>query len=229
MTLTGAQLERCIDVMDKLCSRHVSAMFIQPVDPLRDDCVDYFDIIKHPMDLGTIKAKLAANQYKSVSEWKSDVNLVWANSTLYNSKSSLLRLITKDLSDFFHKLISTFSDSPQTDWNDELQALGNEMGQLMKELTAPPANVSADDVGVGSHGCKCSDGGRAFGREELEKLTQDIRSICEIEKLCQLTEVVKEQESDFEDNGEDIDVDMNTLRLHTLVLLRKKVDELLQR
>jgi hypothetical protein len=228
MTLTTAQLERCIDIMNKLCSRNISAMFAQPVDPLRDDCTDYFDVIKHPMDLGTIKTKLAMNQYKSVSEWKSDVNLVWANSALYNSKSSLLRLITKDLSDLFHKLTSTFSDSPQNDWNDELQALGNEMGQLMKELTAPPA--SADDSGApGAHRGKGSAGGRLFGTDELLKLTHEINSIRDIEKLCQLTELLKEQESDIEDNGEDLDVDLNTLRLPTLIMLRKKVDELLKK
>jgi hypothetical protein len=234
MSLSGDQLVRCIEVMDKLFSRHISAMFAQPVDPLRDDCLDYFDVIKQPMDLGTIKAKLASNQYKSVAEWKSDVNLVWTNSVTYNSKSTLLRLITKDLSDLFQKQTASFSDSPQADWNDELQALGTEMGQVMKEITSSSALTKSDPsarqkVAKRVNSGKTIEGGKAFGREELLRLTNDINAISDVQKLCEITELVKDQESDFEDIGEDIDVDLTTLRLPTLVLLRKKVDELLTR
>jgi hypothetical protein len=136
MSLSRSQEEKCIDIMNKLCNRAISRMFAAPVDPMRDDCPDYFDVVAQPMDLSTVRLKLITGQYASVSEWKSDVQLIWSNSNQYNGKSSILGLITKDLSDYFHKLTVAFSDSPQADWNDELQLLGNEMSAAAKDITA---------------------------------------------------------------------------------------------
>lgn len=45
---------------------------------------DYPKVIKHPMDLGTVKAKLEKGQYKHPKEFKHDVSLVWNNCMTYN-------------------------------------------------------------------------------------------------------------------------------------------------
>lgn len=39
--------------------------FYEPVDPVKYGIMDYFDIIKKPMDLGTVKKKLNYNAYSS--------------------------------------------------------------------------------------------------------------------------------------------------------------------
>lgn len=137
MSLSSFQQKRCLEVMDKLCSRRTSQMFANPVDPERDSCPNYFDKVKTPMDLGTVRTKLLSGQYKSVADWKADVNLIWSNSNAYNSKTSLLRSITKDLSDFYHKLTTYLTDSPQNDWTEKLNSLANEMNQIMKEMNDP--------------------------------------------------------------------------------------------
>ncbi|KAJ9211874.1 transcriptional regulator family: Bromodomain transcription factor [Paecilomyces variotii] len=46
---------------------------------------DYYNIIKHPMDLGTMTKKLKALQYKSKQEFVDDLNLIWANCLKYNA------------------------------------------------------------------------------------------------------------------------------------------------
>ncbi|KAF4692151.1 hypothetical protein FOZ60_014105 [Perkinsus olseni] len=33
-------------------------IFLKPVDPVKDECSDYFTVVKHPMDFGTIRKKL---------------------------------------------------------------------------------------------------------------------------------------------------------------------------
>ena len=97
---------RCVEIMNELLSFHTSRMFSQPVEPIRDNCPNYFKVIKNPMDLGTIMNKLNENKYKSVAEWKADVNLVWSNSFIFNPKTSLMRSITKELSDYFDSYIT---------------------------------------------------------------------------------------------------------------------------
>ncbi|PTU21742.1 hypothetical protein P175DRAFT_0198168 [Aspergillus ochraceoroseus IBT 24754] len=49
------------------------------------DAPDYYAIIKHPMDLGTMTKKLKALQYKSKQEFVDDINLIWANCFKYNT------------------------------------------------------------------------------------------------------------------------------------------------
>ena len=52
---------------------------MQPVDPAELNLPDYFEIIKNPMDLGTIKKKVENNGYKLISEFGADVRLTSAN------------------------------------------------------------------------------------------------------------------------------------------------------
>ncbi|KAJ1828056.1 hypothetical protein LPJ56_001320, partial [Coemansia sp. RSA 2599] len=75
-----------------MCNRvllHVQAQpsaleFMAPVDPIKQGVPTYFDIIKHPMDLGTIRKKLDRSQYQSPKQFVDDVNLVFSNCFLFN-------------------------------------------------------------------------------------------------------------------------------------------------
>jgi len=49
---------------------------------------DYYDIIKTPMDLGTIKNKLDTGAYTNPWEYCDDVWLMFDNAWLYNKKNS---------------------------------------------------------------------------------------------------------------------------------------------
>ncbi|CAI9636195.1 unnamed protein product [Alternaria burnsii] len=49
---------------------------------------DYYDIIKEPMALSTIKAKIAQREYKNVSEFVRDLALIPHNAQVYNRQDS---------------------------------------------------------------------------------------------------------------------------------------------
>ncbi|KAH0765008.1 hypothetical protein KY285_000879 [Solanum tuberosum] len=61
-------------------------VFDEPVNVEGLGLHDYHAIIKHPMDLGTIKARLSQNLYKSPREFAEDVRLVFRNAMIYNPK-----------------------------------------------------------------------------------------------------------------------------------------------
>ena len=48
--------------------------------------MDYFDIISKPMDLSTIKKKLAHNVYRNGNSFVDDMNLIWNNCYKYNGE-----------------------------------------------------------------------------------------------------------------------------------------------
>lgn len=70
-------------------SRHAHAwIFAEPVDPVQLNIFDYFEIVKKPMDFGTVKSKLKDNSYKTVVQFMADLELVFHNCRLYNGENS---------------------------------------------------------------------------------------------------------------------------------------------
>lgn len=51
---------------------------------MKFNILDYHDVIKEPMDLGTIRKKLSHNYYSGVRDFAYDMNLVWKNCYKYN-------------------------------------------------------------------------------------------------------------------------------------------------
>jgi hypothetical protein len=45
---------------------------------------DYFDVIKHPMDLGTVRKRLDQFKYFEIEKFAADVKLTFDNAALYN-------------------------------------------------------------------------------------------------------------------------------------------------
>ena len=58
--------------------------FNEPVDPVRLNLPDYFAIVREPMDLGTVKSRLAAFAYSDVPALAADVRRVFDNAQRYN-------------------------------------------------------------------------------------------------------------------------------------------------
>ncbi|KAI8897387.1 hypothetical protein BC833DRAFT_49750 [Globomyces pollinis-pini] len=83
-----AHLERCGKVFKKLLSHPNSHWFMAPVDPVALNLPTYFQIIKNPMDLGTIKKKLERGDYETELSFAEDVRLVFANATSFNPPGS---------------------------------------------------------------------------------------------------------------------------------------------
>ena len=73
-------------VWEKLYQHSDAPPFQIPVDPVALQIPDYFDVVKEPMDLATIKEKLNNGDYKDPWEFVDDVWLMFNNAWLYNRK-----------------------------------------------------------------------------------------------------------------------------------------------
>ncbi|XP_035380966.1 histone acetyltransferase p300 [Electrophorus electricus] len=82
-----------------------SLPFRQPVDPLLLGIPDYFDIVKNPMDLSTIKRKLDTGQYQEPWQYVDDVWLMFNNAWLYNRKTSRVYKYCSKLAEVFEQEI----------------------------------------------------------------------------------------------------------------------------
>lgn len=89
--------QHLVPTLDKLYRQDPDSIpFRQPVDPQALGIPDYFDIIKKPMDLSTIKRKLDTGQYVDPWDYVDDVWLMFDNAWIYNRKTSrVYRYCTK--------------------------------------------------------------------------------------------------------------------------------------
>ncbi|KAG0100029.1 hypothetical protein BGZ93_004620 [Podila epicladia] len=87
-TMPGEQYKQCMKVWKKMFSQKAATHFKNPVDPIAENIPHYFDIIKNPMDLSTIKAKLEDGKYSGLSAFEDDVKLMIANCYTFNQIGS---------------------------------------------------------------------------------------------------------------------------------------------
>lgn len=94
--------QHLVPTLEKLYRQDPESIpFRQPVDPSALGIPDYFDIIKKPMDLSTIKRKLDTGQYTDPWDYVDDVWLMFDNAWIYNRKTSrVYRYCTKVLQSF---------------------------------------------------------------------------------------------------------------------------------
>lgn len=84
---------------------HFAWPFHTPVDPVKLELPDYFQVIKHPMDLTTIREKLDNNEYHSSLECINDFNIMFCNCYIYNKKTDDVFLMAQTLEkEFLQKL-----------------------------------------------------------------------------------------------------------------------------
>lgn len=83
--------------------------FHQPVDAEKLNIPDYPEIIKSPMDFGTIKQKLNNSSYSKCKEFCVDMELVFSNCIRYNGEASDFGVLAKNLREEYKKQIQFLS------------------------------------------------------------------------------------------------------------------------
>ncbi|WFD03799.1 hypothetical protein MOBT1_002493 [Malassezia obtusa] len=81
--MSSSDLTACRNCIQRLMANKHCEPFLHPVDPVRDEAPDYFDVIKEPMDLNSVANKLQSGQYKDRFQFKEDVELIFRNARTY--------------------------------------------------------------------------------------------------------------------------------------------------
>lgn len=95
------QLKSCEEIVNELMKIDECLPFLKPVS--KKLVPDYFDIISHPMDFGTIRNKINRFMYKEPSEMVNDVRQIFTNCFEYNKKTTQEFKAGLNLSKLFEK------------------------------------------------------------------------------------------------------------------------------
>ncbi|KAI0073975.1 hypothetical protein K474DRAFT_1665959 [Panus rudis PR-1116 ss-1] len=98
------------------------AFFLTPVDT--SQVPGYTDVVKHPMDFGTITTKVEKGKYRSLEEFASDVRLVTGNAKLFNPPGSIYYTEADRIEAYALSHISKAAATVieyETDWNIDVE------------------------------------------------------------------------------------------------------------
>ncbi|XP_009414996.2 transcription factor GTE1 [Musa acuminata AAA Group] len=193
--------------------------FMNPVDVKGLGLDDYYEVIKKPMDFGTIKNQMEAkdgNGYKNVREIYADVRLVFTNAMTYNDDRSDIHVMAKTLLDKFEEkwlqLLPKVVEEEAKQKDDEVQALANML--IAREAAfakmARDTNSELDELNARLEELrklviqKC----RKMSAEEKRKLGVGLSALSP-EDLNKALEIIAEDNPSFQTTGEVVDVDMD--------------------
>ncbi|KAH9514579.1 Bromodomain-containing protein 2, partial [Bulinus truncatus] len=113
------QMRYCSSIVKELMTKKHQAYawpFLKPVDAEGLGLHDYYDIIKKPMDLGTVKKKMEDREYRNASEFAEDVRQIFHNCYRYNPPDSDVAKMGRKLQEVFELKYARMPEEPiQTD------------------------------------------------------------------------------------------------------------------
>ena len=95
--------QKAMPILKVLSEQQFAWIFSKPVDPVAFNIPDYFEVVKHPMDLGTVRKKLENNQYVNLNDFARDTRRVFNNAILYNGENSEVNMLAKQYGQLFEK------------------------------------------------------------------------------------------------------------------------------
>lgn len=99
-------------LLSDISSNKSASFFSHPVNP--NDAPNYFDLIYHPTDIRTIKAKVKDGRIQSTAELEKELQLMFANAVMYNGWDSDVSMWTREMQRNTETLLALFRGAERT-------------------------------------------------------------------------------------------------------------------
>ncbi|KAL9691780.1 hypothetical protein QQ045_012206 [Rhodiola kirilowii] len=219
-----ALMKKCETLLKRLMAHQYGWVFNSPVDVVKLNLPDYINIIKHPMDLGTIKKKLSSGLYPSPLEFFDDVRLTFSNAMTYNPPGNDVHIMADTLNKLF--------ESQSKDIKKKLQPIGGKpvtgksilQNKIPTHRALPPSKkrkvTPEQPVAFSEPVIE-----RIMSEEEKQTLGHELEAIIE-EMPTSISDFLRQHSSGGNETGEDeIEIDIDALSDDTLFKLRKLLDD----
>ncbi|KAI3454990.1 hypothetical protein Pfo_011653 [Paulownia fortunei] len=217
-------MKQCETLLNRLMTHQHAWIFNEPVDIVKHNIPDYFNVIKHPMDLGTIKRKLLAGQYKNPMGFAADVRLTLKNALTYNPAGHLVHVMAEIMSKYFEtrwrpiekKIPATADESIASKSSVIIEPESSYVPPTKKQKTTYVENKVKQDPDK-----------RGMSDFEKQKLGEELEaSMAELPD--NIIDFLKESTLNGSQISEDeLEIDIDALNDDTLFTLRKLLDDYL--
>ncbi|XP_054794347.1 transcription factor GTE4-like [Prosopis cineraria] len=228
----------CSSLLEKLMKHKHGWVFNAPVDVEGLGLHDYFSIISHPMDLGTVKTRLNKNWYKSPKEFAEDVRLTFHNAMKYNPPGQDVHVMADLLSKIFEDRWAIIESDynreiryaldcrtplpapsplsrkaiafPSLDMRRILDRSESVIQTPKSARVTPSSRPPAPKKPKAKDPCK-----RDMTYEEKQKLSTNLQSLPP-EKLDTIVQIIKKRNSALSQHDDEIEVDIDSVDAETL-------------
>ncbi|KAJ9562920.1 LOW QUALITY PROTEIN: hypothetical protein OSB04_008080, partial [Centaurea solstitialis] len=227
----------CSNLLQRLMKHKHGWVFNEPVNAKLLGLHDYHDIIKHPMDLGTIKSRLAQNFYKSPKSLRT--MLTFHNAMTYNPKGQDVHVMAEQLSNIFEERWPVIESESNPDWrygaiydattptptsrkvphfaHAPPRTLYRSESMTLPFMTrqkpskfAPPSRTPMPKKPKAKDPNK-----RNMTYEEKQKLSTNLQSLPS-EKLDNIVQIIKKKNTSLSQHDDEIEVDIDSVDIETL-------------
>lgn len=207
--------KQCENLLKKMMAHHHGWVFKKPVDVVALKIPDYFNVIKNPMDLGTIKEKLGSGKYTSPLEFLADVRLTFSNAMTYNPPGNDVHVMADVLRKFF-----------ELRWKAIEKKLPNNSQQHFEEMDlVKPIPPSKKRKITSIQQEPLPEVKLVMTNEEKHNLSRELEAHLG-DLPDNIIDFLREHSSSGNEAGEDeIEIDIDNLDNDTLFKLRKMLDD----
>jgi len=150
-------MKDCYDLLVKIMENPLAEAFLEPVDYIALDLWQYPQLIKHPMDLSTVKKMLEHACLENPGHFAEHVKLVFKNaiefnqpgSDIYNDAENLLRVFEENFKQLCDKWATEIDpekeDKKDTDNEEKDKIEIEELQQNINNLKTNIANLKKTD------------------------------------------------------------------------------------
>ncbi|KAH9384230.1 hypothetical protein HPB48_026223 [Haemaphysalis longicornis] len=108
------QMKYCNSILMEPLLNKRAWPFRNPTDAGLLGLCDYYEVIKHPMDMGMVKQKVDHRQYHSHEEFAKDMRLVFTKCYRYNPPQREVFVMAQELQTLFELLYAKLPDDPRS-------------------------------------------------------------------------------------------------------------------
>ncbi|PSS07694.1 Transcription factor like [Actinidia chinensis var. chinensis] len=228
-TSNAMLMKQCETLLNRLMSHQYGWVFNTPVDVVKLNIPDYFNVIKHPMDLGTVKSKLLSGEYSSPLDFAADVRLTFSNAMTYNPSGNDVHVMAETFKKYFEvrwksieKKVPVVIDAPVPSTSSvDIEIEAPHLDHLVppsKNMNMTPVDDMVKTVKQEPVKCVMTDAEKHKLGAELEAQLAELPD--------NIIDFLKKQSYNAGHTDDDeIEIDIDTLSDETLFTLRKLLDD----
>jgi hypothetical protein len=201
------------------------------------------------MDISTARRKLESDQYTTIEQWKTDMDLIWTNTFVFNGQKSLLSVLARQCQTYFREITTPLSSDIDADWNSKFEKLKAEANALVKAAPRVSSASRLPRKAVPTRSSSMSQSVKSeekplkflapvtpttaieMSTEEIAKLAIDVNLIEDSDQVDEIIALIKRMEPEKGMNLDDEEVELDVSRLEpaTMSELRLLVTKFLGR
>eukprot|EP01130_Rhizamoeba_saxonica_P006000 TRINITY_DN2375_c0_g1_i2.p1 TRINITY_DN2375_c0_g1~~TRINITY_DN2375_c0_g1_i2.p1 ORF type:complete len:337 (-),score=80.42 TRINITY_DN2375_c0_g1_i2:394-1404(-) len=228
--INDPKMRKCYSILLDLMSIDHAQAFLTPVPWKQLQLKNYIEIVKTPMDLGTIKKACLENEFDNCEHFADHVRLVFQNSMKYNLVGSALHNVAQSLLNRFEKAYHEFDMEGRVpnqitkEHNPLEEKLKEEIKQIESEIEATNDRIKYLVKAVRRpriNTITMTEPQKPPTYEEKLEICSVISTRMDEDALAGLVAIIPHSGSG------DVEIDIGGMDDHTLIKVKKYVDKYL--